>query len=169
MKVTVKTALLSLWILTLVGCSPSAGSSSQAEAVSGGSASVTHETVAGPPSGGVVEITERLFIAQTNDIYINPDDYMDKTIQYEGIFISSYWEETDTTYRFVLRYGPGCCGYDGTAGFEVTWDGMWPKDDDWCEVAGTLEWYEENGSEYLRLRLSSLTVLEERGAEFVST
>ncbi|MGF7145109.1 uncharacterized membrane protein YcgQ (UPF0703/DUF1980 family) [Anaerotaenia torta] len=117
---------------------------------------------------GVVEIREKMFIAQTNDIYLNSEDYLGKTIKYEGIFKSSYWEEDDTTYHFVIRYGPGCCGYDGEAGFEVNWDGGWPQEDDWCEVIGVLEEYEVNGQTYLQLALTSLTVLEKRGEEFVS-
>ena len=121
------------------------------------------------PEGNVVEISERLFIAQTNDIYINTADYLGKTIKYEGLFKTMYWPDEDETYRYVIRYGPGCCGYDGEAGFEVYWDGDWPEEDAWCEVVGVLELYEINGLKYPRLVLSSLTVLEERGAEFVST
>ena len=121
------------------------------------------------PDSDVVEISEKLFIAQTNDIYINTEDYLGKTIKYEGIFKSYYWEEADTTYYYVIRYGPGCCGYDGEAGFAVAWDGQWPGEDDWCEAVGILEAYEENGFQYLRLSLTSLTVKDERGAEYVST
>jgi uncharacterized membrane protein YcgQ (UPF0703/DUF1980 family) len=117
----------------------------------------------------VVEISERLFIAQTNDIYINTEDYLGKTIKYEGIFKTMYWPEENETFYYVIRYGPGCCGYDGEAGFEVSWDGEWPEEDAWCEAVGVLEAYEMNGWQYLRLALSSLTVLEERGAEFVSS
>lgn len=118
---------------------------------------------------GVVEITENLFIAQTNDIYINTEDYLGKTIQYEGIFDFYYLEETDAAYYYVIRYGPGCCGYDGTAGFEVIWNGDYPEQNDWVKAVGVLEEYEENGVPYLRLQLTSLTVLDERGAEYVET
>lgn len=132
---------------------------------------VTYETVVEPLVNDIVEIQERLFIAQTNDIYINPEDYLGKTIKYEGIFKSSTWEfeEDSKTFYYVIRYGPGCCGYDGEAGFEVMWDWQWPGEDDWCEAVGVLEAYEENGMQYLRLSLISLTVKEERGAEYVST
>lgn len=118
-------------------------------------------------SGDVIEIREKMFIAQSNDIYLNPEDYLGKTIKYEGLFKSDYWPEEDKTYYFVVRYGPGCCSYDGEAGFEVDWDGEWPEVDDWCEVVGTLEEYESDGWHYLRLALTSLTVLEERGEEYV--
>ncbi len=154
-------------------------SSPQAEAalpeVSAQAPALSHSTSVPPPTGDLVEISERLFIAQTNDIYINTEDYLGKTIKYEGIFKTMQWSQGDEekTIYYVIRYGPGCCGYDGEAGFEVVWDGDggsdWPQVDDWCEVVGVLEIYELDGWEYLRLVLSSLTVLEERGAEFVST
>lgn len=116
----------------------------------------------------VIEIKEKMFIAQSNDIYLNSEDYIGKTIKYEGLFESVYWEEDKTTYNFVIRYGPGCCGDDGKAGFEVIWDGEWPQANDWCEVIGTLESYDLDGFTNLRLRLTSLTVLDKRGAEFVA-
>ena len=121
------------------------------------------------PNPDTVEITEKLFIAQTNDIYVNTDDYLGKTIKYEGIFQAYYYDVTDTTYYSVIRYGPGCCGYDANAGFEVIWDGDgdYPEQDDWVEAVGTLETYEEGGAEYLCLKLSSLKVLPTRGTEYV--
>jgi len=117
---------------------------------------------------GIIEIREKMFIAQTNDIYLNPEDYLGKTIKYEGIFDMYEYEETGTTYYYVIRYGPGCCGYDANAGFEVVWSGDYPKQNDWVEVVGVLEEYEEDENLYLRLNLSSLTVLDVRGEEYVS-
>ena len=171
-----------LLLLILTGCSnisnesPAADASqsiaSISDAASGDSTSSeeipVQETDIEPLDGDVVEINEKLFIAQTNDIYINTEDYLGKTIKYEGIFKSYYWEEANATYYYIIRYGPGCCGYDGEAGFEVIWDGQWPQEDDWCEAIGILEAYEENGMKYLRLSLASLTVKDERGAEYVS-
>lgn len=129
---------------------------------------VQHPAVTRPPSSGdVIEIKEKMFIAQTNDIYLNPQDYLGKTISYEGLFKSSYWEPDDITYYFVIRYGPGCCGFDGDAGFEVVWNGDWPEENAWCSVTGVLEQYEDSGFQSLRLLLTSLTVKEDRGAEYV--
>ncbi len=177
-------ALLMIMALLLAGCGgQSAGAPVQAlpaQSRPSGEETITadipetglapaHGVTVPAPAGDVIEISERLFIAQTNDIYLNTADYLGKTIKYEGIFKTMYWQEADETYYFVFRYGPGCCGYDGEAGFEVTWDGEWPEENAWCEVVGVLESYELAGWTYLRLALSSLTVLEERGAEFVSS
>ena len=113
-------------------------------------------------SSQVVEIKEKMFVAQTNDVYFNTDEYLGKTIKYEGIF--SKYED----YYSVIRYGPGCCGVDANCGFEVIWDKTYPNVNDWVEVVGVLEEYEENGFKYLRLSVSSLKILTKRGAEYVS-
>ena len=123
-----------------------------------------------PPNKGVIEIKEKMFLAQVNDVYLNPEDYLGKTIKLEGIFKEEPGYEK--SYCFVVRYGPGCCGNDGNAGFEVAWAAEnaqpYPADDSWVEVAGVLKTYEEDGySQYLYLDLSSLKVLDRRGAELV--
>lgn len=165
-------------LLLLSGCA-AAGENDTTAAKNGGGTQAVGATKSGDgadikvlsptpaPNPDIVEITEKLFIAQSNDIYVNTDDYLGKTIKYEGIFQSYYYDVTDTTYYSVIRYGPGCCGYDANAGFEVVWDGDYPEQDDWVEVVGTLETYEEGGAEYLRLKLSSLKVLPTRGMEYV--
>jgi uncharacterized membrane protein YcgQ (UPF0703/DUF1980 family) len=119
----------------------------------------------------VIEIGEKMFISQVNDVYLNADDYFEKTIKYEGIFKTQQSYERDDPYCFVIRYGPGCCGYDGTVGFEVAWAdgsaGKYPDVDSWVEATGVLRVYQEDLFEYLYLDLTSLTVLNKRGAEFV--
>jgi hypothetical protein len=137
-----------------------------------GGTGISKET--GPSAGGIVEIKEKMFIAQTNDVYLNPEDYLGKTIKLEGLFKSEQGFDNQQPYCFVLRYGPGCCGTDGNAGFEVAWDEtepaekLYPAEDDWVEATGVLKTYEEDGYPYLYLALSSLRVLEEKGAEFVT-
>ncbi|MDR3302759.1 MAG: metal ABC transporter permease [Spirochaetaceae bacterium] len=121
-----------------------------------------------------IEIKEKMFIAQTNDVYLNPDEYLGKTIKLEGLFKREQFTGSKEDHCFVLRYGPGCCGSDGNAGFEVAWDkeaGIdkpYPAPDDWVEAVGTLKHYDEDGYPYLYLALAQINTLEERGAEFVS-
>jgi uncharacterized membrane protein YcgQ (UPF0703/DUF1980 family) len=117
----------------------------------------------------VVEIREKMFIAQTNDIYINKDDYLGRTIKYEGLFDESVWRGNGKTYRYVIRFGPGCCPGDAAAaGFEVVWDRGYPKKNDWVEAVGVLQEYDDDGSPSLRLALTSLSVLAKRGKEKVT-
>jgi uncharacterized membrane protein YcgQ (UPF0703/DUF1980 family) len=117
-----------------------------------------------------VEIGEKMFVSQVNDVYLNADDYLGKTIKLEGIFKQEQGYEK--SYCFVLRYGPGCCGNDGNVGFEVAWANEqaqpYPAIDSWVEATGVLKTYEEDGyDQYLYLDLSSLNVLSKRGAETV--
>jgi uncharacterized membrane protein YcgQ (UPF0703/DUF1980 family) len=136
-------------------------------------ASITHAAL--PPSSGlseILEIKEKMFIAYINDIYLNPGDYIGKTIKFEGLFKTEYYEDINKYYRFVMRYGPGCCGSDGNAGFEVSWDQssqdiVTPAVDDWVEAVGTVSLYEEDGYSFLNVAISSLTVKDERGSEYV--
>lgn len=123
-------------------------------------------------SGTDIEIGEKMFIAQTNDIYLNTEDYLGKTIRLEGLFRTQSYTDMSKTYCFVLRNGPGCCGNDGSAGFEVAWpEGSsrpYPNEDDWVEARGKLKYYDEDGYPYLYIALDSLKIKDERGAEFVS-
>ncbi len=123
-----------------------------------------------------IEIKEKMFIAQTNEIYLNAEDYIGSNITLEGLFkTQESWVEGGDPYCFVLRYGPGCCGADGNAGFEVAWnkdnpaaqEAPYPAVDEWVRAEGTLSFYEEDDYPYLYIRLDSLETLEERGAEFV--
>jgi len=126
-----------------------------------------------PPAD--LEIKEKMFIAQVNDVYLNSDDYLGKTIRLEGLF--RYDQADDRTYYFVIRNGPGCCGSDGMVGFEVSWIvpgqpslGMmksYPKLDDWVVAQGVLKEYDEFGYPFLYLALSDLNVLDKPGEAFV--
>ncbi len=128
----------------------------------------TQQVQPASPELPVVEITEKMFIAQCNDVYFNPDDYQGKAIKLEGIYSNYKDEQSGKTYHYVMRYGPGCCGSDGSAGFEFMYDGDIPKLNDWIEVIGTVEKMMEDGVEYIVLRASKVTVLDVRGQEFVS-
>jgi uncharacterized membrane protein YcgQ (UPF0703/DUF1980 family) len=159
-------------LLAFTGCQGTSAVNQNAKNENGTPAVNVAETEhAAPPQtadGDVVEIKEKMFIAQTNEMYYNAADYIGKTIKYEGIFRIDNAPDADKKYYSVIRYGPGCCGIDANAGFEVTWNKEYPNPDDWVEAVGVLEKYEEDGYDYLRLALSSLTVLEARGAEYVS-
>ena len=123
----------------------------------------------GANNAKVFEIREKMFIEQCNDIYLNPDDYLDHMIKLEGIYEEE--QEESHTFRYVIRYGPGCCGNDGVAGFEVLVDAMspMPRQGDWVEAIGSIQRLKDpDDLEYIVLKLSQLEVKEERGAEYVS-
>jgi uncharacterized membrane protein YcgQ (UPF0703/DUF1980 family) len=136
--------------------------------------SVRSGSKSGESAAPVIEIKEKMFIAQVNEIYLNPEDYLGKAIKLEGLFKSEQYIGSAVPYCFVIRYGPGCCGNDGNAGFEVAWEIQdtdatpYPAPDEWVEAIGTLKSYDEDGYPYLYLALSQLNVLDAHGAEFVT-
>lgn len=117
-------------------------------------------------SDDVIKINEKMFLTHVTDIYVNAEEYIGKkTIQCEGMLFMHDSELLLQPKYFVVRNGPGCCGDDGYVGFEVVWEGEYPKVNEWIEVKGVLESDEFN---MLRLTLDSLEVLEVRGQETVS-
>jgi len=118
---------------------------------------------------GVIEIRERMFATQVNDIYINARDYLGKTIKYEGIFVVE--QAGGESKYFVARNGPGgCCGDDAMVGFEIRGSDTeeFPDGNSWVEVTGVLKEFAAGFQRYLYVELSSLVVLNRRGLEFVS-
>lgn len=116
----------------------------------------------------ILVIGETLFTEQINYIYFNPDEYIGKQIQYEGLY--ALYQDVEGNYMDVIyRYGPGCCTTDEEVGFEVIYDGdVELKENDWVEVTGTVEYVTHGGVKYLAVVLSDLTVKEERGQETVA-
>ncbi|WP_195268092.1 hypothetical protein [Eubacterium sp. 1001713B170207_170306_E7] len=166
MKRSILTLLLMAFVLLLAGCSAQDGGDGgtvpSAAQASGDSAKGAEEIAVD------VDITEKMFVAQINDIYLNPQNYLGKTIRLEGMFKSTANLSTGSSYRFVYRNGPGCCGTDTMPGFEVTGDGNYPEDNAWVRATGVLEEYEEDGQPYFQLRLKELEVLDKRGQETVA-
>lgn len=158
--------------LMLTGCATSQTSDAQAvntgldtsEAVASASQAESTDSSA---DGEIFEIREKMFLTQINDIYLNIDDYKDKTIKVEGLYGILVSYDSDVEYGVVYRNGPGCCGNDGWGGFFLNYDGELPEEDEWIVVIGTPELVQDGAYTDLYLNVISLQVKEERGAEFV--
>ena len=115
-----------------------------------------------------VDITEKMYVTWINEIYTNTRKYIGRVIRLEGMFSAFSDPATNKTYYYVYRTGPGCCGNDGSmCGFEFTWSGTPPAENDWIEVTGPLSTYEEGGNTYLTLNAQAVRVKSERGKEVV--
>ena len=126
-----------------------------------------HKPIEIDKSGDLIELSDEFFLSQINDIYFNTSEYLGKKIVYEGIYLKGSLGADNKIYHCVFRYGPGCCANDGYVGFEVLFDGKYPKNYSWVKVEGILEEYKENGTEYLFLRLDNIVEIEKRGQETV--
>lgn len=155
--ITIFCVMLSLGVLS--GCADNTGSN----ALSG--VTDNNDIADVKKDSNIVEIKEKMFITQINDIYQNPNDYKGKVIKLEGMYDYYQDEETGKEYHGIIRNGPGCCGNDGVAGFHFTYNGDKPKQNDWIAVEGTVV---SEGENNVTLALSKLTVKTKRGAEYVS-
>ena len=102
----------------------------------------------------IVEITDPDFDFRVQEIQWNRDYYLGRTLRFEGMFLSSYWQ--GETIYIVARLGSGCCGAHG---FEVYLNNVSRFDDEtWVEVTGILEefYVEEADRYFLRLNVISL-------------
>lgn len=115
-----------------------------------------------------IEVKEKMFIQQVNDIFYNYDLYKGKTIKIQG-FIYTYTDEsTGEKFYYVIRNTPGCCGNDGTAGFQIKWDNEYPSENEWVEAIGILKGDEVAYGVIPYIELTSLEVKQERGLDFVA-
>lgn len=90
-----------------------------------------------------IDITDNYFIAQTNDVYLNYDEYEGKTVRIEGYFYVYQDYTSGQNYYAVIRNAPGCCGNDGLAGLDIKWDGEYPAEKTWIQVVGKISKYSE--------------------------
>ena len=117
------------------------------------------------PGDTILVISDRFFVHQVHDIYLNTQQYLGRTIQFEGIFRIVHWPPTDNYYHIVMRYVLSCCG-EMPIGFDMILpDSLYPfpPDSAWVEAIGVLELY----SDYLVVRATSLREMKERGSGFV--
>ncbi len=120
------------------------------------------------PAGSILEIKDKLFLTQINDIYFNYESYKDKTIIVEGMFTYFVSYLDDSEVPAVFRFGPGCCGNDGWGGFLLDWKGTYPEDNDWIKVTGKPVIKTTGGYQDLFLEVMSIEIKAERGNEYVS-
>jgi uncharacterized membrane protein YcgQ (UPF0703/DUF1980 family) len=125
------------------------------------------DTKTASATDGIIEITEKMFISQCNDVYLNPSDYVGKQVKIEGM-LDMYTAEDGSLKYGVIRYGPGCCGNDGVAGFAVNSEQLDLQIDDWIEVIGTFQTEEVDGWTNVVINAEKVTRLEKRGEEFVT-
>lgn len=108
----------------------------------------------------MINITDKVFISTTNDIYYNLKDYLGKTVKMEGL-IYSYEDDEGKICYAVVRNTPGCCGNDGLAGLDIRYDGEYPKKDTWVTIIGVVGKDNVYGEEIPAIQVSSLEKTKE--------
>ena len=114
-----------------------------------------------------VVFTEKMFLAQYNDVILNSKDYKDVELTLEGM-CDLFTQDDGSIATYVYRNGPGCCGADGYLGFEFTCsDKPELNQNDWIEVRGEVAFKTIGGTTYPYLKASAVTVKQQRGADTV--
>lgn len=134
---------------------------------SGNSISIRKSTgTAQADYNNMIEITDNYFIESTNDVYVNLDEYEGKTIKMQGL-IYTYEGAGDKTCYAVVRNTPGCCGNDGLAGLDISYNKDYPEEGKWVEVVGVVTKEKSYGGYIPVLQIASMTETEE-GTSFVT-
>lgn len=112
--------------------------------------------LAKPDMNNILEIKDNFFIEQTNDIFFNTEDYVDKTIKIEGLIYSYQDFVTGDICYAVVRNTPGCCGADGLAGLDIRFNGEYPDNNTWVEVIGVIKTDKVSDSEIPIIQVASM-------------
>lgn len=118
---------------------------------------ITHEDA--QHTDEILDISGPLFAQHIQEIQLNRNYYLGRTIRYEGMFLSMYWEPTNETIYFVAQIqGSGCCGIHG---FEVYLNDILPLEDETLvEVTGVLEeFFDADAGGYI-LRVNIISMVE---------
>ncbi|MCL2673962.1 MAG: lipoprotein [Defluviitaleaceae bacterium] len=118
----------------------------------------------------VFVIDEQFFVLRMLDIVFSHNEFLGQTIRYEGMFRTVDVPTIGDVYQ-VYRYTDGCCGPDGIIGLQVRLDSADIEPlptGTWVEVTGILEEFEHQGRTFLRLEVTSLIEMDDRGEEFVT-
>ena len=120
----------------------------------------------GPGGGGLLVISDRFFVQQIHDIWLNTSQYVGRTIQYEGIFRTVHWR-TGGDDHIVIRYTISCCGEVPIGFYILLSDNFYPlpPENTWVEITGVVEIH--GGT--LLVRAVSLVETEDRGDGFVGS
>ena len=101
----------------------------------------------------ILKFSERLFLAQLDDVYMNMEEYEGRIIEYTG-FVHNIPKTND----FVVAREYYCCGDDASlVGFEAVTDEKF-KDETWVKVIGKIVL--SNKYEYVTPVLEVLSIEE---------
>ena len=119
-----------------------------------------------------VVIGDKYYDTTINDMFLNPDNYMEKNIEIEGMYLENL------PWTFVGRYSTSnVCVYcpEGYSYFEYQLKGKIDREftakEDWIKVIGTLAKGNDETSDYqdyYYLEVLSIEIMKERGLDTVT-
>lgn len=112
---------------------------------------------------GIINISDGIFLALVNDIYVNKDEYIGKKVRISGQNVRFEDKDTGEVIYAILREGPGCCYNDSVIGFEYITDGKYPEKDKWYEMVGEVITDNYKSGKVVKLKLIEIKEIEAKG------
>ena len=100
--------------------------------------------------------------AEVYNIMTNPEDYLGKTIKAKGMYYSSYYQETDMNYHYVvISDAASCCsqGLEFKLNGSLAYQKDYPESQTEIELAGVFSSYDELDETYYYLAVEDITIL----------
>ena len=107
-------------------------------------------------------ITDRFFTRQVTSAQTNPQEYLGRTVQFNGMFMSEVCDVTNDIFFFVGQQPDDCCGggFMGPIGFEIYLGNTDPVEENaWVQVIGVFEHYVIPGFDFPILRVNVRTMV----------
>ena len=108
-------------------------------------------------------LSSTMVYAEVYNIMTEPDDYIGKTIKMKGPYYTTFYEETNLYYHYVIvEDATACCAQ----GLEFIWNGEhicpddYPEEESKIEVAGVFGSYDELGSTYYYLAVDNIFIAD---------
>ena len=112
---------------------------------------------------GIINISDGIFLALVNDIYVNKDEYVGKKVRISGQNVRFEDKDTGEVIYAILREGPGCCYNDSVIGFEYITDAKYPEKDKWYEMIGEVIIDKYKTGKVVKLKLIEIKEIEPKG------
>lgn len=93
---------------------------------------------------------------QVSGMMYTPEDYIGKTIRMRGQSYSSYYDETDATYYYIIIADATACCSQGLE-YVLSDNAAYPQDGTEATITGVFELYNELGLTYCRLADATVT------------
>lgn len=111
-----------------------------------------------------VQLKDDYFLTNINDMYLNHNGYLGKTISYEGFIFND--KESNV---MVVGRDYYCCGYDAyIVGLECEYNGIKLSDNLWVKIKGVIQLKDNVKEAYPYVKVTSIVKLNEAGQRYVS-
>ena len=116
-----------------------------------------------PDCVDLTALSSTMVYAEIYNMWLNPDDYLGKTIKIKGDYYTSYYDETGLYYNLVVVGDAASCCQQW---LEFIWNGDHIYPDDYpasqtkIELVGVFGTYNELDETYCYLMVDDITVLQ---------